>query len=139
MSYNFRAVTLPGAGNGIAFFFTPEWEKILTLEVILCPTLCELEIVKILKYNFGLFCRSGMRQSHKYSSLSPCVLVLLLCLLRTTVLVRTFTGNFTCYITSLKVGMLLPIKYVTKEDVRLLQHFVIVPSYWMDELGMSHS
>ncbi|XP_073945333.1 sodium-dependent nutrient amino acid transporter 1-like [Choristoneura fumiferana] len=28
-----RAVTLPGAGNGIAFFFTPEWEKILTLEV----------------------------------------------------------------------------------------------------------
>lgn len=28
-----RAVTLPGAGKGIMFFITPEWEKILRLEV----------------------------------------------------------------------------------------------------------
>ncbi|XP_053686019.1 sodium-dependent nutrient amino acid transporter 1-like [Sabethes cyaneus] len=28
-----RAVTLPGAWNGIKYFFTPEWSKLLTIEV----------------------------------------------------------------------------------------------------------
>ena len=30
-----RGLTLPGAGNGLFFFFNPEWEKLLDLKVIL--------------------------------------------------------------------------------------------------------
>ena len=34
-----RGLTLPGAGKGLEFFFTPQWEKLASLEVALSLSL----------------------------------------------------------------------------------------------------
>lgn len=62
-----RAITLPGAINGIKYFFTPQWDKLLDGKV----SKIELFLFKISKY---LLLRSGTLPLHKYFFRLPFVL-----------------------------------------------------------------